>query len=97
MLVLTLSYIFVRCLVFNHHQRTPVSFTRYKHYIDGKWGDAKECLIEVMEMRSANQYNDNKTGLPLPDGPSTQLLKYMGSHNFTAPTDWDGVHVMEGY
>jgi hypothetical protein len=50
-----------------------------------------------MEMRSANQYNDNKTGLPLPDGPSTQLLKYMGSHNFTAPTDWDGVHVMEGY
>jgi hypothetical protein len=69
----------------------------YKLYIDGQWGQAKALLDDVMKMTSPNQYNDNVTGLPLPDGPSTQLLKYMGTYNFVAPPDWDGVHLMEGY
>ena len=69
----------------------------YKLYIDGNWADARDEFVKVMEMRSPNQYNDNKTGLPLPDGPSTQLLNFMGSHNYIAPSDWDGVHYLDGY
>lgn len=69
----------------------------YKLYIDGNWIEAQSCFEATKAMRSCNQYNDNVTGLPKPDGPSCQLLDYMGSFNFQAPADWDGVHVMEGY
>jgi hypothetical protein len=69
----------------------------YKFYIDGRWGEAKGCFEAVKAMKSCNQYNDPVTGLAKPDGPSTQLLDYMGSFDFQAPPDWDGVHVMEGY
>lgn len=69
----------------------------YANYIDGKWEDAKECFERTLAMPSPNQYNDPETGEPLPDGPSTTLIKFMAKSDFKAPADWDGVRQLDGY
>lgn len=69
----------------------------YKSYIDGDWQKAKSCFEKTLAMPSPNQYNDPLTGKPLPDGPSTCLMKVMSETDFKAPADWDGVRLLDGY
>lgn len=75
----------------------PTFRSAYASYIDGDWARAKELLESVLQMRSPNQKCDPETGAPLPDGPSTQLMNFMGQTNFVAPADWDGIHNLDGY
>ena len=69
----------------------------YQCYIDGNWDKARIIFEEVLEMPSANQYFDKKTGKRKPDGPTMQLMRFMSEHEFVAGKSWNGVHTLEGY
>lgn len=55
----------------------------FEYYIKGWWQNAAEC------------FEKTKTMIPdYTDGPSVNLLKYITTFNFKAPSDWKGVRKM---
>ncbi len=80
------------------HPEFLTTFRRgYAYYVNGNWSEAKACFEKTLAMPSPNQYNNPETGDPLPDGPSTTLMNFMGQTNFEAPAGWDGVRQLDGY
>jgi hypothetical protein len=55
-------------------------------YISGDWSSSKCHLERCDVIMRENPYANGCDG----DGPSLALLKYMASHNFTAPSTWLG-------
>lgn len=62
----------------------------FQKYIAGNWVEAKELL------ESANQLMV-QSGKEIGDGPSQQLLGFMGTTKFVKPADWNGFHKLDGY
>lgn len=51
----------------------------YQNYSQGEWQVARRMLMCT------------KSLLGIEDGPSTELLRFMESHKFEAPRDWQGI------
>lgn len=58
----------------------------YRNYEEGEWETARRYLTKTLDM------------LGIRDGPSGELLRFMGSkYDFEAPATWGGVHKLEGH
>jgi len=62
----------------------------FEKYIAGDWTAAKELLQSADKLMIESGKADG-------DGPTSQLLDFMESHNFVKPGDWKGYHNLDGY
>jgi len=62
----------------------------FQEYLAGNWAEAKVILESADKLMVESGKADG-------DGPTHQLLGFMGSTNFVKPSDWTGFHNLDGY
>lgn len=60
----------------------------YQNYSQGEWQVARTMLSQTVKMLALV---DGPSAEGFSDGPSAELLRYMGEHGYMAPPDWKGI------
>lgn len=60
----------------------------YQNYSQGEWQVARTMLSQTVKMLALVDCPSDEGFV---DGPSAELLRYMGEHEYEAPADWRGI------